>query len=83
MPILDNIMDHDLLGPVFRQGEMKGEQKGELRGELKLLRRSINKRFGLMPAWVDDHLANLSSPEIEALNDRLFEVQTLEELIPR
>ncbi|SPE35538.1 hypothetical protein SBA6_470044 [Candidatus Sulfopaludibacter sp. SbA6] len=26
MPILDDILDHDLLGTEFRNGELKGEQ---------------------------------------------------------
>jgi hypothetical protein len=38
MPILDDIMDHDVLGPAIRQGRQEGGQD--------ILRGQLNKRFG-------------------------------------
>jgi hypothetical protein len=72
MPILDDIMDHDLLGPAIRQGIQEGE--------LTIVRKMLNKRFGTLPDWADQRLTNLSSPEIEDLSLRLFDAKTLEEL---
>jgi hypothetical protein len=45
MPILDDIMDHDVLGPAIREGMQKGRQEGEL----TILRRLLTKRFGDLP----------------------------------
>ena len=63
MPILDDIMDHDVLGPTFREGQQLGRQEGEL----SILRRMIGKRFGNLPSWAEDRLANSSIAELEDL----------------
>ena len=49
MPILDDIMDHDLLGPAIRQGIEQGKRQGIQ----EILRRQIDKRFGDLPAWAE------------------------------
>ena len=78
MPILDDIMDHDVLGPVLRQGRKEGsEDMGR-----RISRRWIARRFGNVPAWVDARLAGLSADELEALNDRLPEVSEIKDLFP-
>jgi hypothetical protein len=51
------------------------------RGEVSLLRRLIEKRFGALPAWVDERLQQRSIPELEDLGVRLFDVHSLEELL--
>jgi hypothetical protein len=75
MPILDDIMDHDVIGPAIREGLMKGE--------LRVLRGQIGKRFGSVPAWVDARLTKLSSSELEALSLRLLDAKSIEELFNR
>ena len=87
MPILDDIMDHDVLGPAIRQGRQQGMEEGRQRGvqegERTILRGLINKRFGELPAWVDQRLATLSQSELEDLSLRLFDVRTIDELFKR
>jgi hypothetical protein len=88
MPILDDIMDHDLLGPAIRQGMQKGleqgleqgVQRGVQRGELTILRRQLAKRFGALPATIDERLATLSTAELEDLSVRLFDIKSIDEL---
>jgi hypothetical protein len=75
MPILNDIMDHDFLGPLIRKGRQEGE--------IKILRNQLGKRFGELPAWVDDRLTNLSTSELEDLSLRLFDAKTLNELFVR
>jgi hypothetical protein len=77
MPILDDIMDHDVLGPVLRQGREEG-----LAVARRIIRRSLEVRFGIVPAGVDARLASLSAPELEALHDRIPEVTHIKELFP-
>jgi predicted transposase YdaD len=80
MPILDDIMDHDVLGPVFREGEQKGIREGEQKGELKALRRIITQRFGQIPAAIDQRLSKLSTAELDELTARLLNAKNIEEL---
>jgi predicted transposase YdaD len=56
-PILDDIMDHDVIGPAIRKGLEKGLQNGRQedlnegihRESLAISRRLITKRFGPLP----------------------------------
>ncbi|MDQ1471272.1 MAG: hypothetical protein QOJ99_2752 [Bryobacterales bacterium] len=79
MPILDDIMDHDLLGPEIREGERRGYQ----RGEQAVVLRQIEKRFGTVPSWALQRIEVLSAPDLEDLALRLLDPCTLEELLPR
>ena len=84
VPILEDIMDHKVIGPEIRKrealSEARGEAKGESMGKTKLLRRQIARLFGPVPAWADKRLAAKSQSEIEDLGLRIFDVKTLEEL---
>jgi hypothetical protein len=71
MPILDDIMDHDVIGPAIRKGERT------------ILRHQLDKRFGAVPAWVDERLAQLSHTELEDLSIRLFDAKSIDELFSR
>jgi hypothetical protein len=73
MPILDDIMDHDILGPAIRQGRMEGE--------LTVVMRQIEKRFGPVPAWARQRLEAMSAPEVEETALRLLDAASLEELL--
>ncbi len=80
MPILDDIMDHDVIVPAIRQGIAQGRQEGFREGELNVLRLQIKKRFGNRPSWVDERLSRLSTEELEALSLRLLDSKSLSEL---
>ena len=55
MPITTSILEHDVLGPLFKKGLQEGRQEGEL----AILRRLIEKRFGPLPGWASERLAAL------------------------
>jgi predicted transposase YdaD len=88
MPILDDIMDHDLFGPAIRQGLEKGleqglEQgleKGREQGERLVIFRLITKRFGAIPSWAKQRLESLTAPELEKVELRLLDAKSLDEL---
>jgi len=69
MPILNYILDHEVLGREYK------------RGELSLLRRLLARRFGPIPAWAEERLAQCPVEEIERLGERLSDVASLEELL--
>jgi hypothetical protein len=77
MPIDVDIRDHEVLGPMFKEERQQGRQEGEL----AVLRRLIEKRFGILPAGASEKLAALAVPELEALSERLLEARSLEELL--
>ena len=91
MPILDDIMDHDVIGPAIREGLQKGleqgleqgRQEGKQEGELTILRRQIGKRFGAPPSWLDVRLTKLSAAELEEVSLRLFDAKSIDELFSR
>jgi len=72
MPILNDIMDHKIIGPAIRQGRQEGE--------LSMLRGLIGKRFGVIPPSIEERLSNLSVAELEAVSLRLFDARSLDDL---
>ena len=97
MPILNDILEHEVLGREYKkgleegvqqgiqqgvqQGVQQGIQQGVHEGELAVLRRLIEKRFGALPAWAQERLSKFSSKELEDLSVRVLDAATLEELL--
>jgi hypothetical protein len=97
MPILIDILDHDVIGPEYRrrveegiqqgiqqgvqQGVQRGLQQGVQQGELKILRRQIEKRFGKLPEWAEERLASRTAVELEELGLRMLDAPSLEDLL--
>jgi predicted transposase YdaD len=72
MPILEDFTDHDLFGPMLRQGRIEGERDFFLK--------QMNKRFGPVPGWASERIGQLGKEELEELGLRFLDVQSLEEL---
>lgn len=81
MPLLNDILDHPVLGREYKRGLQEGVQQGVQQGELTVLRRLMEKRFGVLPAWAEERLGQLSSAEIEALAVKLLDANTLTDLL--
>jgi hypothetical protein len=79
MPILNDIMDHGVLGPEIRKARAEGRQEGEHEIVLRL----IEKRFGPLPAWAAIRLDDMDLAEIEKAALRLLDANSLEELLAR
>ena len=77
MPLLNDIMDHPVLGREFRRGMEQGLHDGEL----ILLLRQIERRFGSVPARLRERLTALSGPEIEEVAFRLLDARNVDELL--
>ena len=73
MPILNDILDHDVIGPEYRRGVQEGE--------LKILHRQIEKRFGKLPNWAEERLASRTTIELEELGVRTLDAESLEDLL--
>ncbi len=83
MPILDDIMEHDVLGPAIRQGLEQGRNEGKQEEGLAILRKQVTKRFGLLPGWVEERLAAMSVAELEDLSLAVLDAKTVAELFGR
>jgi len=87
MAILDDIMEHDVIGPAIRQGIQQGIHQGRQEGRqeevLKVLRGQMAKRFGSPPAWVEERLANSPLAALEELSLRFLDANNIEELFNR
>jgi hypothetical protein len=74
MPIHIDILENEVLGPVFQ----KGRQEGKHEGELTILRKQIESRFGVLPDWASEKLAALSPAEMEDLSVRVLHAESLD-----
>jgi hypothetical protein len=84
MPILDDIMNHDSLGPKLRRAIELGRNEGLVEGyrrEQAVIFRQIEKRFGPVPASLRDRLEALSPDETEQVALRLLDAKSPEDLL--
>jgi len=89
MPILDDIMDHDVLGPERRrgialgraEGLAEGLAKGLAEGERRAVLRLIGKRFGSVPEWATQRVDALSASDLEQVELRILDAPSLEDLL--
>lgn len=81
MPILNDIMDHEVLGREFKRGVEVGRQEARLEGEIDFLRLLLQSRFGDLPPWVDENLMRRSEAELKAIVGRIWNVNSLEDLL--
>ncbi len=81
MPITENILNHQLIGPAYRKGRQEGRETGRQEGALTILRRQIAKRFGPIPDWLEERLAHSSVGDLELLSDRVLDARTLDDLV--
>jgi len=72
MPILNDIMDHPVIG--------RERKLGMAMGERNLVLIQIGTRFGPVPAWAAERIESLAVPELEKLAVRLLHAPTIEDL---
>jgi predicted transposase YdaD len=77
MPIDLDIREHEVLGPIIIEAEQQGRQEGEL----TIIRRQLEKRFGVLPDWAVTKLAALSPSQLEDLSERVLEAKSLEDVL--
>lgn len=80
MPVLNDILSHEVIGPAILEGLQKGRQEGLQEGRQEVVRRLMEKRFGPVPNWAEARLAALSGSELDEVAVRLLDVGSLEEL---
>ena len=64
--------------PYISSIERIGEKKGEKKGEAKILTRQIQRRFGDLPAWASEKIAQAEPPSLEEWSLRILDASTLD-----
>jgi flagellar biosynthesis/type III secretory pathway protein FliH len=60
-----------------QQGLKEGHEQGYRQGESKILRRQLQRRFGVeLPTWVDEKLKTADTDQLEAWADALPDAPT-------
>jgi flagellar biosynthesis/type III secretory pathway protein FliH len=62
----------------IERGLQQGRQEGLQQGEVTVLRRLLSRRFGPLPAWAEERLAQASLQELEQWTDRVLEAPQLD-----
>ena len=78
MPILNDLLSHEIIGPAILQGRQEGRREGVQ----EIVRTLISKRFGSVPDWVGSRVTNLSVSELDDIAVRLLDAPSLEVLFP-
>ena len=75
MPILLDIMDDEVFGPLIR--------KGRVEGQVEMLTSLIEKRFGRVPPAISQRIAALKPAQLKRAGLRLLDAQRIEDLFAR
>ncbi len=75
MPILNDIMDNKVIGPLLRQGRAEGQ--------VEMLRSQIEKRFGRITPAVAQRIAALKPAQLKRVGLRLLDAKRIEDLFAR
>jgi len=84
MAIILDIENNPFLRDIFEEGRHEGRQEGrhegQIEGERALVRRQLARRFGVVPAWAEQHIAAADTTTLEQWGLRLLEATSLEEV---
>ena len=61
-----------------QQGIQQGLQQGLQQGESKLLRKLLERRFGVLPTWATDKLNSAAEQDLESWGEAVLTAPTLE-----
>jgi hypothetical protein len=75
MPVLNDIMDNKVVGPLLRQGRMEGQ--------VEIILGMAEKRFGRIPPAVAQRIAALKPAQLKRVGLRLLDAQCIEDLFTR
>jgi predicted transposase YdaD len=83
MPVLNDIMDNKVVGPLLRQGRAEGRVEGRVEGQVEMLLSMAEKRFGRIPPAVAQRIAALKPAQLKRVGLRLLDAQRIEDLFAR
>ena len=66
----------------LQEGRLEGKLEGRLEGERVLLQKQLERRFGALPTWVSERLAQADHAQLEAWALDLLDAANLEDIFP-
>lgn len=66
---------------VYQDILQKGEQKGKRREAIELILRMLKRRFGNIPARIEQQLPNLGLTQLEDLAEELLDFSQIDDLV--
>jgi flagellar biosynthesis/type III secretory pathway protein FliH len=66
----------------LQEGRQEGLEQGLLRGERVLLHKQLERRYGALPTWVSERLAQADHAQLEAWALDLLDAANLEDIFP-
>ena len=60
------------------KGREEGIATGRVEGESRILRRQLERRFGVLPQWASEQLESAKEDELEAWSEAVLTAPTLE-----
>jgi len=64
----------------LEQGIKKGHQEGLLAGEAKLLKKLLERKFGNLPAWINDKVSTATQQDLERWGEAVLTMPTLDSI---
>ena len=92
MPVTEDIMKHEIIGPAYRQAFEEGLKEvreaawregykaGYKEGMLAILRLQLVRRFGPIPTWLEERLTQNQASDLLEFSDRFLDAQSLDDL---
>jgi predicted transposase YdaD len=89
MALTFNVMENDVLRPMFLQAQMdgkqegrqEGRQEGKQEGKADTLTRQLQRRFGPLPQWAADKIATANLATLEEWSLRILDAPSLESVL--
>ena len=81
MALTFNLMENDVFRPLFLQERMEGEREGKQEGEALMLTRQLQRRFGDLPAWASQKIADAELSTLGEWSLRILDATTLESVL--
>ena len=63
------------------EGRAEGKAEGRAEGRAEMLIKLFTKKFGVLPASLQDSIRNAALPVLDLLAENIFELNSLEEVI--
>ncbi|MBF0463001.1 MAG: DUF4351 domain-containing protein [Magnetococcales bacterium] len=80
--MVDTTPDEELSSlPKFEHLLVQKLQDGEQKGEARMLTRQLQRRFGNLPVWVSEKIAQAAPSTLEEWSLRIWDAPTLESVL--
>ncbi|MEO5379090.1 MAG: DUF4351 domain-containing protein [Magnetococcus sp. DMHC-6] len=80
MSLTFNVMENDVLRPIFMKAQMDGEQIGRLEGKAETLLRQLTRRFGTLPSSIQEKVSTADLETLELWSDLFVDACSLEDV---